>query len=545
MKNKYIYISVGVLVILVILFIWLWQRNTYSKETLKLEIIAPNSVDMGKEIEYLVKFKNNGDVRLEEPSLVFEFPPHSVPSEGEYLRKTITEEDMGGAIYPGEEKIFKFKGSLFGQAGETREAKAMLTYRPKNLTAKYVSKTSHLATINNVPLSFEFDLPSYISSGQTAEFSINYFSSIDFPLTDVVIKTNYPSEFNFTESEPRGLANNEWQIALLNKAEGGRIVIRGILNGETGQDKLFKAELGIWVSGTYVVLKEISKRVEIIEPSIYIDQTINGSRDYVAKPGDLLHYEIIFRNIGDNPFQDLFLVTKLRGDLLDFSTLKKENGEYGPGDNSIIWDGREVSSLKFLEPGSEGMVEFWINVREDAVPDLENPQIENEVRLAQTKKKFSFKISSNVELVQKGYVDDEIFGSQGPLPLKVNQESFFTMIWQIKNYYNSLKDVKVSAVLPSEVRLTGEVIPQKLTFDSATRKISWEIGELPAKAGLEEPFQIAFQISLTPGSEDKGKTIDLIKEVKILALDEWSEESIDIEVPALTSEVFGEEGVVQ
>ena len=42
---------------------WLWQKNSYSKEILKLEIIAPSETTMGEEITYVVKSKNNGDLR--------------------------------------------------------------------------------------------------------------------------------------------------------------------------------------------------------------------------------------------------------------------------------------------------------------------------------------------------------------------------------------------------------------------------------------------------------------------------------------------------
>jgi hypothetical protein len=545
MRNKFLLFLIIAFIFLGAFGFWHWQKNIYSKEVLKLEIIGPNSVDLGEEIEYLVKFKNNGDTRLEEPRLVFELPPYSLPSDGESLRRTIESDQMGGAIYPGEEKVFKFRARLFGQAGDAREAKAFVSYRPKNLTAKYVSKTSCITVINNVPISFEFDLPSEVEAGRKNEFSLNYFSSVDFSLTDVGIKIDYPDGFNFIESEPKGLAKNEWRIGVLNKAEGGRIVIRGSLSGETGEEKLFKAELGIWVGGDYVVLKKTMKRVEIVEPSIYIDQTINGVRDYIANPGDLLHYQIIFRNIGDRAFQNLFLVVKLKGDLLDFSTLKTEDGEFGPGDNSIIWDGRNVSSLKFLEPGEEGEVEFWIKLKEEGIAGVENPKIENEIMLSQTKRRFTVKINSKVELTQEVFVDDEIFGSQGPLPPRVGKESLFTVIWRVKNYYSQLKDVKVKAILPEEVKLTGQVLPQKLTFDPKTREMLWEIGKLPAGAGIELPYQIAFQISLIPSVSQKGKSVILVKEAKITGIDEWTENSFEASTPAINTDVFGEEGVVK
>ena len=39
---------------------WYWQGNQYSKEILKLEILSSTDAQAGQEVNYLVKFKNNG-----------------------------------------------------------------------------------------------------------------------------------------------------------------------------------------------------------------------------------------------------------------------------------------------------------------------------------------------------------------------------------------------------------------------------------------------------------------------------------------------------
>ena len=542
MRNKLLALAILLFLALAGVSFWYWQRNTYSKENVKVEIIGPETVAVGEEVKYIVKIKNNGTVKLEDPRLVFEFPHFSLPvDETNLLRRTIEKDQFDEALYPGEEESFEFRAYLFGKEKEAREAKATFYARPKDITATYYWSTSCITIIDNVPLSFEFDLPSEIEAGKKFEFSLNYFSSVDLPLSDVRIKIEHPSGFQFIESEPKGLSENEWLISVLNKAEGGRMIIRGMLSGETGQEKTFKAELGIAVSNKYVSLKKISKRVLLVEPSLYIDQTINGKRDYIANPGDILHYQINFKNIGDRPFQDLFLVVKLKGDLLDLSSIKAPDGDFGPGDNTIIWDANEVSSLKFLEPGEKGEVEFWINLKEGEDLEIRNPKIENEIRLGQAKRIFSIKINSKVELTQEAYIDDEIFGSEGPLPPKPNQESLFTVIWKIKNYYNQLKDVKVKAVLPPEVSLTGQIEPQKLTFDPQTREILWEIGDLPAGSGIEEPYQIAFQIRFKSNQNQIDSFATLINKATLSGIDQWTDQELTIETPALTTEVFGEE----
>ena len=91
-----------------------------------------------EEVEYLVKYKNNGNIVLEEPKLTFQYPENSLPAGENLIRTEKNLED----IYPGEEKTFSFKARLFGKEGETREAQAVLRYRPRNLKAFYESKTT-------------------------------------------------------------------------------------------------------------------------------------------------------------------------------------------------------------------------------------------------------------------------------------------------------------------------------------------------------------------------------------------------------------------
>jgi len=215
--RKVIILVIALAVILAIAGYWYWQRNPYSKEILKLEILGPGNASAVQEIEYTVKYKNNGDVRLEEPRLIFEFPEYTLLEEGVSRRIEIGPEELGD-IYPGEEKTFQFKGRLLGKQGEVKTVKVWLNYRVKNLQARYESTTSFSTVIDSVPLTFDFDLSSRAEAGRDFKFSLNYFSSLDYPLTDLGIRVEYPDGFEFLGSEPKGLDKTEWEIPLLNKA---------------------------------------------------------------------------------------------------------------------------------------------------------------------------------------------------------------------------------------------------------------------------------------------------------------------------------------
>ncbi|MBI2625999.1 MAG: hypothetical protein HYW69_00185 [Candidatus Nealsonbacteria bacterium] len=534
MRNKII-LSIIILAALAGIFgFWYYQRNIYSKEVLKLEILGPDEVDVSEEIEYAVKYKNNGNIRLEKPRLTFEYPEYSIVENGKLLRQEIVLED----IYPGQSDTIYFRGRLMGKAGDIKKAKAWLSYAPKNLKARYESETSHAAKIKSVPITLEFDLPSKIESGGEIRFRLNYFSNADYPLSDLGIRIEYPQDFEFMSSNPKTLGENEWEVGLLNKAEGGRIEIVGNLKGELGQDRTFKAQLGVWQSGSFVVLKESIRAVQIVTPSLYISQQINNNPQYVASPGDTLHYEVFFRNIGQEPFNNLFLVVRLEGEAFDFQTLKAPIGDFEPGDNSIVFDWRRLSDLRFLDAQKEGKVEFWVDLKKNwamqGSQDM-NPVIRNRVYLSQANQEFITKVNSKLEITQQSYYQDEVFGNSGPIPPEVGKTTTYTVVWQAKNYYNDVNNVQVKAVFGQGVNLTGKIFPEDaaLTFDSNSREVVWKLENLVAGKGvLGEGPNVVFQVAFTPTALQKGMP-ELIGKAIIAGEDQFTGQTIKTEAAAI------------
>ncbi len=537
-----------------------YQRNIFSKDTLKLEILGPENIDLLQEVDYIVKYKNNGDTRLDNPELIFEYPEHALPSDGGSLRVTKNSTDLGGDIYPGQEETIHFKARLLGGEGEAQLAKATLSYQPKNLKARYTSETTFTTVIQKVSLTFEFDLPSKIESGKELTFRLNYFSNTDYPLPDLRIVLTYPSGFEFIESTPNSLDKTDWDIGLLNKAQGGRVAVSGNVQGEVGEEKIFQAKIGSWQNGEFVVLKEISKGITVAKPSLYISQQINGNPQYVANPGDRLHYAIFFKNLGDDYLSNLSLIVKLTGKAFDLQTLAAPQGSFTSGDDSIVFDWKRNSKLQFLDAGEQSEVEFWINLKDQweiVGPGDKNPTIADDIFVSQIQEKFTNKINSQLVVSQKAFFQDEVFGNSGPLPPQVGQSTTYTVIWQAQNYYNDVKNAKIKAQLPSNVELTGKIFPEdelaKFTFDSQSREIVWDVGDLKMSEGIvgTPSPNISFQIKLTPDYSQRGQTPLIIGQAQISGQDQWTGEDITASASEVTTvlpddkTMTGDKGIVQ
>jgi hypothetical protein len=224
---------------------------------------------------------------------------------------------------------------------------------------------------------------------------------------------------------------------------------------------------------------------------------------------------------------------KLEGDLFDFQTTKAPLGDFESGDNSLVFDWRQVPKLQFLDAQEEGRVEFWIDLKEDWLitnADQKNPILKDKVFLGQAQKEFTTNVNSKLTITQKGYYADEVFGNSGPNPPQVGQQTTYTIIWQAKNYYNDVKGVRVKATLDNNVRLTGRIFPEdsRLTFDSNSREVVWELDDLEAGRGVLNPISsVAFQITLTQAAFQQGATLGLIGAAKITGEDEFTNLIID------------------
>ena len=550
MSKKLINIIILILVVVVAVLLFDWKRMNFSKDILSLKIISPDKAAVGEEIEYVVEFQNNGDVRLENPILIFEYPENSIPSQGDNLRVVKESKDIGD-IYPGQEKVFKFRARLLGKQGEVKQAKASLSYKPKNLKPTYISRTSCITTIDSVPLTLDFDLPSKVEPGGDVAFSLNYFSNIDYPLSNIGINIEYPSDFQVKDVSPSSLDNHHWTITSLNKTEGGKIDINGLIQGDIGQQKIFKAELGVWQKGQFVVLKDIMRGVALVEPSLEIDQTVNGSSHYQAVIGDSLHYEIRFINIGQKPFENLIATVKLDSDFFDLSSIHSDRGQYEKGDNAVIWRAQDIPEFRYLAPQGQAKIDFWVNVKKSDLPQNgSNPILSDQVIINQVRKEFTVKLSSKLRLVQRAYINDEVFGSSGPLPPKVGQKSTCTIIWEVGTDYNNLKNVRFKTILPKNVGLTGKIFPQtqvdKISFDSQSRELTWDIGDVLANPERGKEKILDFQLYFIPDISQKGKPVQLIGNGLLRGEDAWTSKTIEATTSPIDSSLIDKTaGIVQ
>ncbi|MFA7141737.1 MAG: hypothetical protein WC157_00335 [Candidatus Paceibacterota bacterium] len=532
MKIKNFLIIIFLLIAFVSLGFFWWQSTSYSKEVLKLEILGPQEISLGENMEYVVRFKNNGNVRLENPELIFEYPQGAITESEKIV--LYDAEKLGGNIYPGQERTFKFNARLLGEEGNLKIAKATLSFKPKDLNVRNEVYTEFLSTIKKVPIRLDFNLPLKVTSIDKAfSFSINYASEVAYSLKDLSIFIDYPNDFEFLYSNPKALDEKQWDINNLNQFESGKIELSGIKKSDS--DSAFTVRMGIWNDNEFIVLKEITSWLKVVSPSLYISQKINNVYDFVAKKGDTLHYEISFRNIGDEPLRDLILISKLDGSLFDLNTMNAPNAKYTTGDSSLLFESKSFSELEFLDVDEVGVVEFWVDLKEDSHQNIvaqKNQKVKNIVNVGQTREEFVTKIQT--DLTARQYVDPNI--KSGPYPLSVNKTSKITIVWEVSNTFNDVGGVLMRAIIPESVVFVNDDEHEEngLSFNVDTGELLWDVGDVLAFSDKK----VCFEVIVSPQIVVPGG-LPLIPGAHISGKDEWIEKRVEFKTEELKGEMVG------
>ncbi len=514
-----------------------FDRGSFSEADLRVEIIGPEEVEVGQEVEYSIRYRNNSDIRLENASITFEYPEVAVPvkdDEDEVTeeRETFRRVEELDDLNPGQEEIIDFSAKIFGQKGDSVEVRAWFNYTPQNLSAEYEVERTHTGIITNVPISFELDLPEQTEADEEFPFRVRYFSNLDDPLENLGIKLDYPSSFEFLRSTPSGLENNEWERDVLSGNEGGLIEVFGKLEGDHGDVKGFKGELGVWKFDRFITLKEVDDEVLIPQPNLFVDVVVNDSSDHVADAGEDLLYDIYFKNIGDETLEDLFLTVDLDSELMDMDEVEPMGGRLQKDAGSIMWGHSSFSELRRLRPDDEEKLSFWAKVKEDGLPY--NPEIVTSISLTQAREESRVKVNTDMDLSQSLLAEEDSFNSKGPFPLELNEFSNYTVNWKIENYYNDLEDVKVVTTVPEDVEVVDKEFDEgEMKFNSDSGELVWSLKEVEKGAGASMPSpEASFQLEIIPTTSADEDT-PLLNRTEITGTDTWTEEELAVELDSI------------
>lgn len=266
------------------------------------------------------------------------------------------------------------------------------------------------------------------------------------------------------------------------------------------------------------------------------------------------------KNTGNITLTNAQVEIPLASGLIDATRINKLNlGETIAG--SFIINKENLPALEEIKPNDSLKLNIqipivsWPQGGTDQVLIL-NPRLQSGVEnIIGNKYEYSTESPSlsigtqlNLQAESRYYTNEGDQIGRGPLPAQVGQETKYWAMIKIQNATSQVKNLLLTAELPSYVSWTGRSSVshgQDISYNSNTRQVTWKLSTMApyTQAG------IYFEVSLTPDSSMIGKAPLILKNINITGTDNYIEEIItrttpDIDISLSNDELGKEKGTV-
>lgn len=539
-------------------FMFFGGGNSVSSNNIDISVAGPNSISAGDELSLEITVKNKNNTDLESASLLVEYPEGTREAdniETELLRQR---EDLG-TIRSGKETRKTVKSVLFGEKDAIKEIKMTLEYRIKGSSAVFYKEKLYTVAIKSAPIIVTTELPQEINAGQKLDMAIEVASNSTETLKNVIVTAEYPFGFTFTSSEPKTAdSDNIWNIGDLPSGEKKRIVIHGTAQGQNEEERTVRFLVGIAKTPGEVEigapLVALSNTFTIKKPYVDLAVSIGNDTgaDYIARSDEKIQVNIVWTNNLPVRLLNAQINITLNGEALNKGSVNVANGGfYRSTANTITWNPNTNPELSDVGPGEKGVVSFSLipgepdptnagnkNITINAA--LEGNQVASEdfaTNISSTVLK-TIKLSTNLSLTARALHAVGPFENSGPLPPRAEEETSYTIIWDVTNTYNNTSGVKVSTTLPEYVSWANLTTPTEanIGYDSGNRTVTWNIGEVSAGTGyVSSPKEVSFQVVLEPSLTQVGSIPNLTSSIQISGQDNYTGRTVTTERAPLTT----------
>lgn len=557
----------ALILFIVAIFIFLFGKPSFSEDQVVLKLEGPTQASAGDEVAYKVKYGNQTKLKLHDLRLKFTYPDDSVVLKDGEVFKESSETFTVDILQDGEKGEREFRAFLVGDRGNIKNAKVELEFRAGSLRSSFEKSDTISTTLVSVPISLTLVAPPSTVSGQTIDYIFDYRNESGDDISDIRFEFNYPDGFTIQEQTPKPTGTNTWSVPVLRRSEGGRISVKGVIEGKEGEIKTVSVLLKRGINGEFINYQKASVSSLISSPLLNLEIFANDSKIYTAHLGDRLQYIIRYKNNSKSSIIGLNLDVKLEGEMYDLTTLDANGGFYDNSRRAIIWNAAVVSDFSSLPPNKSGEIKFLVNVKNDfsaggvggrnfvikANANLRTPNVPSEIEGSEISATadLTTRISTQPTFLQTAFYNDPAFGLFGPLPLKEGEETVFTIHWQIANPGNDMNSVEVRALLLPGVVWKNIVSvglgQSEPAFNANSSEVKWDIGVLPQGTGIFTPkYESSFQVGVKPSVAGQAPTI--IKDGKFFGTDSFTKEQIILNVQDLTTNELVDrpgEGTVQ
>ncbi len=536
-------------------FFLVFGRNSISGDNISLVLTIPFTIGGGEELPIQVGVRNDNSVPMESATLIIEYPLGTKSADDE-KRDLFTERIPLETIKAGETLNMPLKIAVFGEENEEKIIKASIEYQVQGSGARFFKEADPQSfRISSAPISFKVDGVKSISSGQETSLTLTVVSNSLSPVSEVLVKAEYPVGFQFKRSTPETSdGNNTWMIPNVEPGSSHTITITGVIDGQDNDTYVMNFSAGIpndRDKNTFASVFANAATEFAIEPSfIDIDVRLNSSPDRtVSVSRDLdVSGKINVRNTLTDSVYDMRAVATFSGNAFLDSGIRG-SGFFESQADRMVWDVANMNRFSEIKPGDDITLSF------DILPNsaiLKNPFVDVKVDV------FARRVSeanvaeellgsvertarvggvtslvSAVERKTQGLVDT------GPVPPQVGETTTYTIALRIDNETNDIRATRVIGNLPIYVNWLNKTSGDgKFEYNQTNKQVTWTPGEV----GANTDATATFQVSILPSVSQIGTTPVLFSRQTLQATDVFTGKPVQAVASERTTTLSAEAG---
>lgn len=540
-------------------FVFFGGVNTTSPSNIDLEIVAPSLVDGGKEVQFELVIRNRNTTPLLLADLVLDYPdgsrnPKDPAADLSHERLSI------GTIESGQELKRTVSVLLFGEEGQQQNINASLEYSVQGSNAVFVKKSDAVVMIGSSPVSLSVDAPDEVIAGQDFEIDITIRSNSTAPVNDLVVKGEYPFGFSVISTNPKIDTSQMWRLGTLDPGESVRIRMRGVIEGQDGDERIFRFIAGANDDATDPRVKvpylTIPQTLTIQQPFIAGGIAIEGQsgKNVAVVAGSRVDGTVTWQNNLSEPVSNVEIMLAFEGPALDEDSIEGQGAFFQSIDNSLVWSRDENDELESVAPGGRGTFAFSFMTKTPGEGGvlITNPTIDvnltvravreggnSEVVLSAANSKVT--VASALSISTETLHFSGPFNNSGPMPPRAESATTYTVRWTVRNSANTVGNGLVTATLPTYVDFVAAESGSGITYNEGSRTITWSLGEVKAGAGYTTTARTgAFRVEIVPSTSQIGTSPNLTSAPELTGQDRFAGVNLSAKGQAATTELVGD-----
>lgn len=538
-------------------FMYFYGNNTISAKNISIEVSAPPSVPSSDTFSFDIMLQNNNNSDLVESALIIDYPEGARYVE-DNTKPLVSDRIDLGTVAKGAIVKRTLSARLFGEEDAEKNIRIRFEYKVKDSNGVFSKEDDFNVVLRLAPLVLSVDALKEVNSNQEITLTTKVISNSNNVLSNVALNVTYPYGFTYTSSnlEVDG-KTGQFPLGELKPNETKTVEIKGVINGQSAEDKVFKFNVGTANSAEEVKVStllatyvhDMTIRADFLATSITFD-----SRAGYATAGTPIRGSIQWKNTLSVPINDARFSLKIEGDLISRGDIASDRGFYDSNDGTIEWNKNVDKDLEEIPPGETGSFGFTIPLlaKEEAITGrITNPKVTlsfdvhgRRITDRDVTEDIEASFVRVVPIVTEATIDAKTFYAKGPFknagptPAKAENKTTYTMSIALNNTTNEITNGEVTATLPTYVTYEGEVSPSsdKVTWNANTRQLRWTVGTLSPRTGYgAAPRTLYFKVGVTPSRTQIGQVLMLVDDIEFNGRDSFANTDIKANSPILTT----------